>query len=148
MRGVWLAVSLADCVAVYMYDVDTPAVGIVHAGWRGTLKRAASSCVEQMSKGFGTNPSRIRVLFGPGIGSCCFEVSRELASQFEEAFPGSSCERRVDLLKANRIMLQELGTECQPKDPPCTSCNPHYFFSHRRDSGVTGRMLAIISLET
>ena len=148
LKGTWLAVSVADCVPICMYDKDKHAVGIVHAGWRGTLKKISASCVEQMSKAFGSNPSNISAVFGPGIGPCCYEVSRELASKFDKAFPGSAVGRHVDLFKANRMMLEDVGVSCVPGGPVCTSCHSDLFFSHRRDRGETGRMLALITLSS
>ena len=146
LKGTWLAVSVADCVPIFMFDKDKHAVGIVHAGWRGTLKKIGASCVEQMSKAFGSNPSNLSAFFGPGIGPCCYEVSSELASEFEKVFPGSATGRYVDLFKANRMMLENLGVSCVPQGSVCTSCHSDLFFSHRRDKGKTGRMLALIAL--
>ena len=148
LKGTWLAVSVADCVPIYMYDNDNDAVGIVHAGWRGTLKKISASCVGQMSEAFGSNPSNISVVFGPGIGPCCYEVSSELASEFEKAFPESVTGRYVDLFKANRMMLEDVGVRCVAGGPVCTSCHSDLFFSHRRDRGKTGRMLALIALSS
>lgn len=148
LEGIWLAVSVADCVPIYMYDKGKHAVGIAHAGWRGTLKKISASCVEQMSEAFGSAFSDISAVFGPGIGPCCYEVSHELASEFDRAFPGSTTGRYVDLFEANRMVLKDLGVSCVPGNPICTSCHSDLFFSHRRDKGNTGRMLALITLSS
>jgi hypothetical protein len=145
-KGIWLSVSVADCLPIYIFDPSTPAVGIVHAGWKGTLAKIASSCVKQMTEEFGSDPSRMDALFGPGIGPCCFEVSTDVALRFENVLPGSSSEGYVDLFKANRLVLEDLGVSCLAQKVACTSCLEDLFFSHRRDQGVTGRMLALIAI--
>ena len=145
-EGQWLAVSVADCVPVYLLDARHMVVGMVHAGWRGTLEGIVRACVEKMKSEFGSDPAQTSAVVGPGIGPCCFEVSQDTAARFEEFCPGSMSGGHVDLFKANRSELEKLGVECQACDPICTSCNEELFFSHRRDKGVTGRMLAMITL--
>jgi YfiH family protein len=144
-RGIWLAVSVADCVPVYVCDTGKGAVGIAHAGWRGTLAGVVAACVKEMRREFGSNPAEMAAILGPGIGSCCFQVAADVAEQFEKPYPGSTSETHVDLFEANRVALEELGVSCVSSRTICTSCNEDLFFSHRRDGGVTGRMLALIS---
>ena len=146
-KGIWLAVSVADCVPVYLWDEDRQAVGIAHAGWRGTLAGVAGACVRRMQTECGSEPGEMVALVGPGIGPCCFEVSPEVAGQFDELLPGSSSGNHVDLIRANQIALQRLGVSCIACSVLCTSCSEELFFSHRRDKGTTGRMLAMIGAE-
>jgi hypothetical protein len=146
LERVWLSVSVADCIPIYMYDMKTPAVGMVHAGWKGTLANIVRSCLERMSSAFGTKPSDVTALIGPGIGPCCYKVSPELAAEFERTFAGSTVGRHVNLFEANRVALETLGVSCLPFKPICTSCNQDLFFSHRRDHGHIGRMLAMIQI--
>ena len=42
-RGVALGIFTADCVPIFILDTETPAIGIAHAGWRGTF---CTSCRE------------------------------------------------------------------------------------------------------
>jgi YfiH family protein len=147
VRNLWLAVTVADCLPVFVYDADNAAVAMVHTGWRGTLKEAPVECVRRMVVWFGSKASRLQALVGPGIGPCCFEVSSDLAGQFEKSFPGSSNGKHVDLSRANRLALERAGVRCVPGTAICTSCDEVNFFSHRRDGGTTGRMLALIALK-
>lgn len=145
--GILLAVSVADCIPVYLYDVEKRVIGIVHAGWRGTLEGAGPACVERMNSEYGCKPSTVRALLGPGIGQCCFEVSPDTAQRFARLFPGSVDGKYVSLHKANCLSLERVGISCVHDRAICTSCNAKLFFSHRRDRHKTGRMLAIIYLE-
>jgi copper oxidase (laccase) domain-containing protein len=89
---------------------------------------------------------------GPGIGPCCFEVSRDLAARFrDEVGPVTATSRdqgsRVDLWRANELLLRKAGLARRRIETlgRCTSCEERTFFSHRRDRGLTGRHVAFIS---
>lgn len=150
-----LAVSVADCLAIYVHDAAHAAVGLIHAGRRGTLKEIASKTLLKMEEALGCRASDCSVLFGPAIGPCCYEVGPDIAQEFEDRFPGSIIVRDpgrgtagsrlfLDLARANELQLRRIGVEDIVTAGLCTSCREDLFFSHRRDGGRTGRMLAII----
>jgi hypothetical protein len=152
-----LAVRTADCLPILLLDPIRPAVAIVHAGWRGTLKRILKKCLNEMYRLFDTNPEITRVAFGPGIRSCCFLVDKDVAEYFYEAFPLSNhlvsmaCKGkwRVDLYRANACILLEEGVREEHLfyEPLCTSCHKESFFSVRADGEVTGRHLSLVRLK-
>jgi YfiH family protein len=146
-KNVCLAVSVADCLPIFICDPSNQAFGVVHAGWKGTLKGITGACVERMQTEFGSDPGNMSALLGPAIGPCCFEVSSEVAHRFEELLPESVSGSHVNLHKANKLALEGLGVSSVASDPICTSCNQELFFSHRRDKGATGRMLALIGTQ-
>jgi polyphenol oxidase len=84
--GVLLAVLTADCLPIILVDAKRRAVGVFHAGWRGTVKRIVEKGVGQMRRCFGTKARDIRAAIGPGIHSCCYEVGPEVREQFESQF--------------------------------------------------------------
>ena len=84
--GLLLAVQAADCIPVIVVDRKRRAVGVFHAGWRGTLKRIAQKGVGEMRKHFGSDPRDMVAAIGPGIQSCCYEVGEEVRTQFESQF--------------------------------------------------------------
>ena len=84
--GILLAIQTADCLPVLLADPDQRAVGIFHAGWRGTLARIVEKGVGEMSKHFGSEPERLQAAIGPGIGVCCYEVGEEVERDFESQF--------------------------------------------------------------
>ena len=84
--GILLAVQTADCLPLILVDVRQHAIGVFHAGWRGTLQRIAQKGVGEMRRFFGTEPQNIKAAIGPGIHSCCYQVGAEVREQFESQF--------------------------------------------------------------
>jgi YfiH family protein len=152
--GVAACVSVADCVPVLLADPGTGAVAAVHAGWRGTLARAAAEGVLALGREVGAPPGRLLAAIGPSIGPCCYEVSEDLAARFGAELPGSVAASPVpggrphlDLWTANRAVLTAAGVAAERIHllGACTSCGGDLFFSHRRDAGRTGRQMAFIA---
>jgi len=149
--GLAACVSVADCVPVLLADPGSGAVAAVHAGWRGTLARAAAEGVRLLAREAGAAPGRLLAAIGPSIGPCCYEVSDELAARFAEELgpetvvPGAR--PRLDLWAANARVLREAGLAAGGIDAlrRCTACERDRFFSHRRDAGRTGRQIAYIA---
>ena len=81
-----LGIQTADCLPVILVDTKRRAVGVFHAGWRGTVKRIVEKGVGEMRRWFGTQPRDIRAAIGPGVHGCCYRVGEEVRSQFESQF--------------------------------------------------------------
>lgn len=81
-----LSILTADCLPVILADTKHRAVGVFHAGWRGTIKRIVEKGVGEMRRCFGTRPRDLRAAIGPGIHGCCFQVGPEVREQFESQF--------------------------------------------------------------
>ena len=86
MPSVLLAIQTADCLPVILVDTKQRAVGVFHAGWRGTVKRIVEKGVGEMRRCFGTLPKNIKAAIGPGIHACCYDVGSEVRRQFESQF--------------------------------------------------------------
>jgi YfiH family protein len=84
--GLLLAVKTADCLPVIMADKNRHAVGVFHAGWRGTVKRIAEKGLGEMRRWFGSDPQDLVAAIGPGIHGCCYEVGDEVRGKFETQF--------------------------------------------------------------
>ena len=84
--GLLLAVQTADCLPIIVADGKRLAVGVFHAGWRGTVKRIVEKGVGEMRKHFGSDPRDLVVAIGPGIQGCCYEVGEEVLTRFEAQF--------------------------------------------------------------
>jgi polyphenol oxidase len=86
MPGILVGIQTADCLPIILVDTKQRAVGVFHAGWRGTVKRIVEKGVGEMRRWFGTLPRNIKVAIGPGIHGCCYEVGEEVRQQFESQF--------------------------------------------------------------
>jgi polyphenol oxidase len=88
--GLIVAVQTADCLPIILVDRKKRAVGVFHAGWRGTVKRIVEKGVGEMRKDFGSDPRDIVAAIGPGIHGCCYEVGEEVRTRFEAQFAYAS----------------------------------------------------------
>jgi polyphenol oxidase len=126
----------ADCIpiAIARADNDAPALGILHAGWRGLLAGLVGTGVRALGA------PGLAAAIGPSIGPCCYEVGEEVATPFREAF-GDDVVRdgKLDLWTSAERALRAAGCEHVERFDLCTSCDAERFFSHRRDNGKTGR---------
>ncbi|HEX3353886.1 MAG TPA: peptidoglycan editing factor PgeF [Terriglobales bacterium] len=84
--GILLAILTADCLPVILVDSKRRAIGVFHAGWRGTAKRIVEKGVGEMQRCFGTSPGDIKAAIGPGVHACCYNVGPEVRTQFESQF--------------------------------------------------------------
>ena len=160
--GVPLSLTVADCVPVFFHDPVKRAVGVTHAGWRGTVAGIVSETIRALQEQYDCMPGDIQVGIGPSIGPSAFEVGVEVLREFEMAFPDfktivlehhQDSEREkgkgyVNLWEANREMALRAGVpeENIVVSNWCTASHPELFFSHRRDDGKSGRLLAGIIL--
>lgn len=81
-----LAILTADCFPVLLVDTGNKAIGVFHAGWRGTVQRIAEKGLGAMRREYGTRPEDVQAAIGPGIHNCCYAVGDEVRSQFESQF--------------------------------------------------------------
>lgn len=81
-----LAIQTADCLPVILVDVKRKAVGVFHAGWRGTVKRIVEKGVGEMFRHFGSRARDLKAAIGPGVQGCCYEVGEEVRTKFESQF--------------------------------------------------------------
>jgi len=167
--GVPLVILTADCAAIFLFDPVHHAIGIAHAGWRGTVAGIAEKTVERMHDAFGSSPADLLAGIGPSIGPCCYEVGEEVIAAVDAALPEHADEvlvepdmasagsfrasvnegrRHFDLWRANELILMQAGLREEQIDVArlCTSCRTDMFYSHRAEKGITGRFGGIIML--
>lgn len=151
--GLVLFQRFADCLPILFFDPITPAVGIAHAGWRGTLAGVAPATVRAMREAFGSRPEDLWVGIGPSIGPCCYEVGDDVTYAVGQTFetpeallPRVNGALHFDLPGANMRQLRSLGVEHMEASPICTACRIDEFYSHRAEDGRTGRFGVAIGL--
>jgi len=86
VKNVPLLIFTADCVPIAIMDKKNKAIGLAHAGWRGTYEKIAQKTIESMISNYNTNVEDIVCVIGPSIGPCCYEVSKELIEKFNTIF--------------------------------------------------------------
>jgi len=84
--GVLLGVKTADCFPVIVADRRRKAVGVFHAGWRGTVQRIVEKGIGEMRRQLGCDPEDLVAAIGPGIGPCCYEIGEEVESELDSQF--------------------------------------------------------------
>lgn len=89
-QGLLVTVQTADCLPVILADRKRRAIGVFHAGWRGTVKRIVEKGVGEMRKHFKSDPRDIIAAIGPGIRGCCYDVGEEVRTKFEAQFAYAS----------------------------------------------------------
>ena len=152
--GIILTTGHADCLPIYLYDPLKKAVGLAHAGWKGTLSNIAGELVTTMMKNFHSDPATIKAFIGPGIGACCFQVSRDVKDIFQNTYSwvneftaeDEDAKFKMDLKHINKRQLEISGLVDIEISPYCTKCREDLFFSYRRNK-ERGRMLAYIYLK-
>jgi len=152
--GVTLLMRFADCVPVFLVDPHKRAVGLAHAGWLGTVRRTVVHAVEAMARAFGSDAGDLRVGIGPSIGPDHYPVgpevveavSQTLGPRADEVLSSVNGEVRLDLWRANQLLLESAGVSSIEVAGVCTACNPGDWYSHRGEAGRTGRFGAMLAL--
>ena len=157
--GVTLFMRFADCVPIYLYDPIHKVVGLVHAGWLGTVRQAAAVAIQAMQARYGSRPQDLLAGIGPSIAAHHYEVGSEVIAQVRGAFgpeasglllssngAGSDDHALLDLWAANRLVLERAGVRNIEIAGICTACYLDDWYSHRGEKGQTGRFGAMIAL--
>jgi len=158
-KNIPLQILVADCLPVLFYDPVHKAVGLAHAGWRGTVGHVAAKALLAMGEAYGTKAEETRAVLGPCIGPCCYEVGKDVKVEFEQVFPWAGdvfhATRRghwkLDLAEANARQLREMGMREENLIPSglCTVEHLDLFYSHRAEASPqrpSGRMGVFLML--
>ena len=122
-----VGVYVADCCAVYIVDPKTPAVGLVHSGRKGTELGVVTNAITQMMERFGSAPAELIVQLSPCIRLPHYEI-----------------DFAAEIIRQCRA----LGVKEIHDSGVCTACDLHRYYSYRAEKGKTGRMLALLGLNS
>lgn len=146
-----IAVRVADCAPILLSSLDGTIVAAVHAGWRGVISGVLPASIAAMRS---LGASDIAAAIGPCIGAANFEVGPEVVAEFSRVFPhlpalalphpSSPGKFYIDIKAALAEQLRMASVASTHIMPHCTVDQADLFFSHRRDAGRTGRMMALI----
>lgn len=145
-QGVMLAIKVADCCAVLMFDPRTGATAIAHSGWRGTHQGIVHRTVESLINTHGTCTEDLIVVLAPCASGERYLVREDVASLFP-AFvrPYSADQWHFDNRAAIVHQLSSVGVLQRNIhiDVADTLVDLRYH-SHRRDGNAAGRSIAFI----
>lgn len=158
-KGVTLVTYYADCTPLFFVDTKNKAIGLAHAGWRGTVGRIGEKVVKKMGEMYGTAPADIKAAIGPAISVCCYEVDKPCADNFlafddldtdKFVFQKEDGKFMIDLLETNRQILVKSGVKPDniAISDLCTNCNSELLWSHRATKGHRGTMSAFMCISS
>lgn len=158
--GIILGTFHADCPPIYFVDPFHRAIGLSHSGWKGTKGNIAAATLAKMKENYGTEPSDCICAIGPSICGPCYEIGKDVATEFSEAFtekelmdnsilvPYPNNKYRLYLWNAIKLCLMKAGVKEEniSVTDVCTRCNPDLLFSHRVHHDERGNLCAFLSI--
>ena len=150
-----LFMRFADCVPILIYDPEKQVVGIVHAGWQGTVNNIVGHAIKTISVRYGIDPAALHAGIGPSIGPDHYIVGCDVIKQVKKNFGDNDSQKLLtiigsnthfDLWRANQLFLERAGVKFIERADICTACNLQDWYSHRAEKGLTGRFGALIAL--
>ena len=147
--NVFLTVSVADCLPVFLYDPIKKVIGGIHAGWRGSANKIASKTINRLVKVYDVDPVNLVCFLGPCISQEFFEVGPEVGELFREKIKiKKGGKYHIDLKLENKLQLLESGVDENNIEisPHCTYKEEPVFHSYRRERDNSGRMFGVIGM--
>ncbi len=149
-KGIGLAVIIADCTPVFIYDNKNQIIAAVHAGWRGTEQNILGKTLNKLSNDFNAKPENLNVYIGPSISQINYEVGAEVAGKFNYKYLIKN--EKKYLLDVSRINYDTLLESGIPKiqiqkSVLCTFEYSELFHSYRRDGKFSGRSIGVIAMK-
>lgn len=155
-KEVTLTTFYADCVPLFFLDPVKRAIGLTHAGWKGTVAGIAAVTLTKMIEAFGSHPGDMLVGIGPSICRDCYEVDMPVIEKLREGFeswrevtvPLGKDRYLLDLQLTNSMILHKAGVKNDniTGSGLCTRCCKELFYSYRRERENTGSLAALLQL--
>ena len=156
-KGITLVTFHADCIPIFIVDPINKAIGLAHAGWRGTASKIVQNLLNIMKKNYSSLSQNLICCIGPGIEKSCFEVDDLVIQKFKKSVISnqnkyvqqiSNGKFLVDLLGLNKQILLDNGVNNKNifLSDLCTKCSNDLLFSHRQTGDKRGTMAAMIQL--
>jgi len=137
-RGTALAVTVADCVPVFIAH-PSGAIALLHSGWRGTAAGIVPRGIAALEE-LGFPAAELRLHTGPAVCGACYEVSGAVYAELTGTDPGAP--RTIDLRALIADQARQAGVRQITTSASCTRCNNDRFYSHR--AGDLGRQLGVM----
>lgn len=149
-KNLGLAIIVADCTPIFIYDFKKKVIAAVHSGWRGTEQKILYKTLMKLQKDFGSNPENLIVYIGPSISVANYEVGNEVAEKFDEKYVSTKDGKLfLDVSSINYKTLLDFGIPQNQiqKSELCTYEFKTLLHSYRRDGNKSGRSLGVIAIK-
>jgi len=145
-----LSIQVADCIPIYLHDEKNQNIGLIHAGWRGVTSGIVENGIKKMIE-LDSKTGNMKVLLGPSIRQCCFEIGPEVGKLVDKKFQknGQGNRTKLDLqgVVVEKLIKLNINSSNIIDVKECTHCSGQYH-SYRRDGNKAGRMIAMIGWRT
>ena len=148
--GLGLAISIADCVPIFIYDFKNKLAAGVHSGWRGSSKNILHKTLVKLKKEFNSSPENFVVYLGPSIKQNNYEVGKEVADLFDQKYvKHQNGKLYLDVAGFNYDVLINFGVKKEniQQSGLCTFAMDNLLHSYRRDGEKSGRSLGVIGIK-
>ena len=143
--GLLLAVSIADCIPVFVVDEDARAIALMHAGWRGVAADILDVGLAALAGIAGTRAERVWLHAGPAVCGECYEVGPEVHEALGLPRPATNTPVDVRAVLVDKAMRAGVAPERISVSAHCTRHGPGRFHSHR--AGQRGRQMGVLGIE-
>lgn len=148
-QGVWLGVTVADCVPIFVTAGSGGPCALLHSGRKGTGILLAA--LQMMHTRYGVEPAELDVLIGPAVGACCYQVGADCAAQFAAEWGAQAVEKRpdglyLDLPHLNQALALGYGVKRVNVVERCTRCDTELGSYRREGPDNYTRMLALLQV--
>jgi len=144
-----LAISSADCPAIFIYDPKEKVIAAVHSGWKGTQKKILRKTIQKLKTDFNSDASNLICYIGPSISQKNYEVGEDVAAKFDGEFVVKNENKfYLNVSGANYKMLVDDGVKGGNIQVSglCSYEYENLLHSYRRDGQKSGRALGVIAM--
>ena len=145
-----LAISTADCVAIFIFDTKNKVIAGVHSGWRGTEKKILLKTLVKLQEKYNSDPEDLLAYIGPSITKVNYEVGKEVADLFDKKY-STPIENKylLDVSLVNQDILLNFGLKKRNIQASvlCSYEQKNLLHSYRRDGHLSGRALGVIAMK-
>ncbi len=127
IKGMPLGIYVADCCAIFLVETKQRAIGLLHSGRKGTEANIAAEGIKQLRKICREQLTEVVAFLSPCIHGCCYDI---------------------DFVSEIKRQLKTEGVNKIWQHPDCTGCHLDRYYSYRKESGHTGRMLAFMMIRS
>lgn len=149
-KNLGLAIAVADCTPIFIYDIKNKGIAAVHSGWKGTEQKILLKTLDKLHNEFKSNPENMICYIGPSISEANYEVGNEVAELFDKSFSKQNGEKYLlDVSGINYKTLLDFGIPKNQiqKSGLCTYEFESLLHSYRRDGNLSGRALGVIAIK-